>query len=226
MVRLDIKGIIVRNDDGWIYDWFGYENTTPNDVNTAIAKANGETLDVYINSDGGDIFSGSEIYEALRTYAGDCKIHVVGLAASAASVIACARASDIAPTAMVMVHNVSGRADGDYHKMDKNSEVLQKANQTIAAAYMAKTGMTQAEALDMMDKETWLTAQDAVERGLIDSISKPVVQLTAHSSNGMIPPEVLDTLRNKLKRPPSESEETDKSIYQARLDLLKIGGIV
>ena len=163
-MRIDIKGTIISNDDKWIYELFEYDNTSPNDVIKAIDQANGEPLEVYINSGGGDIFAGSEIYSALRSYKGEVNIHVVGFAASAASVIACAGKSDISPTAMFMVHNVSGRAQGDYHVMDKSSDVLRTANKSIAAAYMAKTGMSEKEALAMMDQETWLTAQQAVAK--------------------------------------------------------------
>ena len=219
---VNIKGTVISSDEAWIYDYFGIENVTPKAVNNAIAKANGEKLDVYINSGGGDIFAGSEIYEALRSYKGDVKIHVVGLAASAASVIACARESEIAPTAMVMVHNVSSGASGDYHDMDKQSEILQKANQIIAAAYVEKTGMSESDALKMMDHETWLTAQDAVEKGLCNAISKPqqnsTVQLAASYNSGMLPKSVIDKMRNQL------TNEKQKKQAQTKLNLLKLGG--
>ena len=152
-MRIDVKGTIVSNDDKWIYEWFEMDATCPNDVNKLIDQANGEPLEVYINSGGGDIFAGSEIYSALRSYKGEVNIHVVGIAASAASVIACAGKSDITPTAMFLVHNVSGSAQGDYHVMDKSSDVLQTANRSIAAAYIAKTGMSEQEALAMMDQK-------------------------------------------------------------------------
>ena len=135
-VRMDVKGTIVSSDEAWIYDWFGIENTSPKPIRDALARARGEPVDVYINSGGGDIFAGSEIYSELRAYKGPVALHVTGLAASAASVIACAGPSDISPTGMVMVHNVSGSASGDYHTMDKHSDVLRKANETIAAAYV------------------------------------------------------------------------------------------
>ena len=75
-MRIDVKGTIVPNDDQWIYDLFEIEATSPKIVNDAIANANGDRLDVYINSGGGDVFSGSEIYSALREYSGTVKIHV------------------------------------------------------------------------------------------------------------------------------------------------------
>ena len=219
---VNIKGTVIPSDEAGVYDFFGIENVTPKAVGEAVKKANGEKLDVYINSGGGDIFAGSEIYEALRSYKGDVKIHVVGLAASAASVIACARESEIAPTAMMMVHNVSSGASGDYHDMDKQSEILQKANQIIAAAYVEKTGMSESDALKMMDHETWLTAQDAVEKGLCNAISKPqqnsTVQLAASYNSGMLPKSVIDKMRNQL------TNEKQKKQAQTKLNLLKLGG--
>ena len=221
---VNIKGTIIPSDEARIYDWLGIENVNPKVVHDAIAKANGEKLDVYVNSGGGDIFAASEIYESLRSYKGDVLIHVVGLAASAASVVTCARESEIAPTAMVMVHNVSSYAEGDYRDLKHESEVLQKANKTIANAYIAKTGMTEAEALAMMDKETWLTAQDAVDKKLCNCISKPqqnsttTVQLAASYNSGMLPRNVIDKIRNQL------ATDKLKAKSQTKLNLLKLGG--
>jgi ATP-dependent Clp protease protease subunit len=190
-----------------------------------IDQANGEPLDVYINSGGGDIFAGSEIYSALRSYKGEVNIHVVGFAASAASVIACAGKSDISPTAMFMVHNVSGRAQGDYHVMDKSSDVLRTANKSIAAAYMAKTGMSEKEALAMMDQETWLTAQQAVAKGLIDKIAESQnLKLVAAYQTPLIPQSVIDKVRNIVKNPLNEAGILTPEKAQAKLNLLKLGG--
>lgn len=226
-MRIDIKGAIIPNDDKWIYDWLEWEATCPKDVTSAIEKANGDKLDVYINSGGGSIFAGSEIYAALQEYGGQVQIHVVGLAASAASVIACAAQSDITPTAMLMVHNVSGGAEGDYHDMDKTSEILQKANETIAAAYVAKSGMTEADALAMMDKETWLSAKDAVEKGLIDKIAEPKnLQLVAAFNSPLLPQSAIEKIRNTVKRPlENEADIFMCKTAQAKLKLIKLGGI-
>lgn len=172
-MKISVKGVIVPSEDGWIYDWFGMDYVTPDVVEKSLedAKTAGEDVDIDINSGGGDVFAGSEIYSAIRAYTGKVNIHVVGLAASAASVIACAAHSDISPTAQFMVHNVSAQASGDYHDMDQSSKILKKANKAIAAAYVDKTGMPEKDALDMMDCETWLTAQEAVDYGLIDEIA-------------------------------------------------------
>ena len=225
MADINIKGPIVPSDEAWIYDWFGIECANPKAVNDAIKKANGEKLDVYINSGGGDIFAGSEIYSSLRSYKGDVLIHVVGLAASAASVVASARESEIEPTAMLMVHNVSCTAQGDYHDMKHQAEVLQKANKTVANAYIAKTGMSEAEALALMERETWLTAQEAVEKKLCDRMatstqasgSTNTMQFAASYNSGMLPRNVIDKMR-------ADRTKDTKRESQTKLNLLKLGG--
>lgn len=216
-MKLNIIGDIIPNNDKWVYDWLEYDGTCPNDVHSAVEKANGEPLDVYINSGGGDVFAGSEIYEALRDYSGEVTIHVI-YAASAASVIMCARRSVITRTGMVMVHNVSSLSRGDYHDMDKSSEILQKANRAIAAAYTAKSGKTEAEILEMMDQETWLTGQEAVDVGLVDAISEG--RLIA-SGPGTLPPGVIERIKNEIKNP-FQNRSSRKA--QDKLDFLKLKG--
>lgn len=223
-MKIDIKGVIVPNDDKWVYDWLEYQAVCPRDVLTGLEQANGEPVDVYINSPGGAVFAGSEMYAALREYAGQVRTHVVGEACSAATLPMCAGICDIAPTAMVMVHNVSGASQGDYHAMDKTSQVLQKANQAVAAAYMDKTGKGQAEVLQMMERETWLTAQEAVDLGLADKIAEQHVRLTA-SAGVLLPQEVLDKIRNTVKRPLENEAGFFMRKARAQLNILKIGGI-
>ena len=186
-MRIDVKGAIVPNDEEWIYELFEVDSICPKAVHEEIEAANGEDLDVYINSGGGDVFAGSEIYAALRDYTGTVNIHVTGLAASAASVIACAGDSDIAPTAQGMVHNVMTYAAGNHSDMEKTSERLKQADRAIAAAYVEKTGMSEQDALDLMEAETWLTAQDAVDYGLIDRIAE-------NSNTGHLVAAVIDLL--------------------------------
>lgn len=219
-MRIDIKGTIIPNDYAWIYDFLEWDYAAPKSVQAIIDKANGEQLDVYIDSGGGDIFAGSAIYSALRSYKGVVKIHVVGLAASAASVIACAGESDIAPTAMVMVHNVSTEAHGDYHEMDKSSETLKKANKAIAAAYVEKTGMSEDEALALMDAETWLPANEAVEKGLIDKVADTQNIRLVASTVSLIPRSVVDKLKNLI----TDNNEAELKLAKAKFEFLNLKG--
>lgn len=195
-MKCSIRGVIVPNDDKWMYEWLGMDATCPNDIHAAIGQANGEPLDIDINSGGGDVVQGSEIYAALQAYPGEVRIHIVGQACSAASVIACAGYCDMAPTAMLMIHNVSMGARGDYRAMSHASEVLQTANRAVAAAYKAKTGKNESELLAYMDKETWMTAEDALAAGFVDAIAQPVAgtQLVA-ATGGLLPAQTTHRLR-------------------------------
>ena len=228
-MRIDINGAIVDSEDAWIYDLFDMPCASPKAINKALTEANGDDVEIYINSPGGSVFAGSEIFSAIQEYSGNVNIHITGLAASAASVIAMAGHSEMAPTAQLMVHNVSACAAGNTHDMAHMADVLQKANEAVAAAYVAKTGMSLEDALDLMDAETWLTAKDAKEYGLIDEISEnknankatekdtaDIPSLVASSSNnGMLPEEVI----NKFK---SEKEKIQLDIQMLKLEGSKV----
>lgn len=174
MPRIDIRGVMIPNDYKWFYDWFEEDSTCPRNVQKVLdAMLDGDDLDVYINSPGGVIDVGSEIYTLLRDAGQRCnlKIHVTGEACSAASVAAMAGYCEMAPTALMMVHCVStSRVSGNHSVMEHTAEMLRTADQAMCSAYTAKTGMTEQEALDMMEHETWLTAQQAKDRGLIDAV--------------------------------------------------------
>lgn len=128
-----------------------------------------------LNSGGGDVFAGSEIYSALRAYSlngGGVTVNIVGLAASAASVIAMAGdVVRITPVGQIMIHNayIQG-ASGDYRDMNHMSGVLKNVNLTLANAYRLKTGKSEGELLSMLDDETWLTPEQALRHGFVDEI--------------------------------------------------------
>ena len=221
MRKIEVKGTIVGNADKWIYEWFGMDATCPKDVNAAISEANGEPLLVEINSGGGDVFAGSEIYTALKAYAGTVEINIVGLAASAASVIAQAGHSRISPTALFMVHNVSGSAAGDFHDMQQEAEILQTANKAVAAAYLEKTGKSMEELLGIMDAETWMDAQKAVEYGFVDEVmfaSAP----TLTNGIGALPAQTIHKLKDLL--PARGEENAEVKTVTAKLKLLRLKG--
>jgi ATP-dependent Clp endopeptidase proteolytic subunit ClpP len=220
-LKIDIKGAIIPNNDKWIYDWCNMDATCPNDVNKVIKDANGQAIEVFINSGGGDIFAGSEIFTSLKLYKGELKIHIVGLAASAASVIAMAGKSDISPTAMLMAHNVSSGTSGDYRDMSKMAETLKEANNAIANAYISKTGMSMEDVLKMMDNETWLSAQKAVDLGLVDNVMFENTQLVASYNSGMLPQEVINKIKNTVRNP--QNNNVDFLLQaKAKLKLLNL----
>jgi ATP-dependent protease ClpP protease subunit len=212
-MSVEVKGYIVPDDDQWIYDWFGIGTTAPQNIRQAIADANGAPLDVEISTCyGGDVFSGSTMYSALRGYSGGVRIHITGLAASAASVIAMAGLSDMSPTAQLMVHRVSSMAEGNYHAMDASSASLQEADKAIAAAYVAKAGMSEKDALKLMDAETWITAAHAVELGLVDKISEAAAPQLINAAYGLpLPRAVIEKTRAMLAEKKAGAGEKPES---------------
>lgn len=170
-----IKGAIVPNNDYPFYELLDIEATCAKTVHSQLAVANGQPVEVDINSGGGDVFAGSEIYSALRAYSlngGRVTVNIVGIAASIASVIAMAGdVVRITPVGQIMIHNASIHgASGDYRDMNHMSGVLKGINQTLANAYRLKTGKTEGELLAMLDDETWLTPEQALRHGFVDQI--------------------------------------------------------
>lgn len=207
MVRIEIRGVIVPDDDLWIYEWFDMTATSPQTVRDALKTADGDDVVVVINSTGGDVQAGQEMYTALRSYEGNVTIQVFSLAASAASVVAMAGPSEISPVAQLMIHNVSCRAAGDHRDMEHTAQVLINANEALAAAYVAKTGKSKEDILALMAEETWFTAEQAVQEGFIDRImfaetqtaSQPL-RLAASYGADLLPQNVIEYAKKHFNK--------------------------
>ncbi len=229
--KINIKGVIIPNSYKFFFDWFGMDSTCPNDVEAVLNEASGEDVEVFVNSPGGIIDVGSEIYTMLRSYKGDIKIYVVGEACSAASVISMARYCEMSPTALMMVHCVSTYAGGNHNDFEHVAGVLRTADEALCNAYMTKAGMTKEEALAMMEAETWLTAAQAKEKGLIDAImfeNEEPLRLTA-STFALPSEEQMDKVKQMIKEQtqPSDDNSDGESVFlikkaKAKLNLLKL----
>lgn len=198
MKVIPIKGTIVSNNDSWIYDWFGWDYTAPKNV--ALPET-GEDIEVHINSGGGDVYAGSEIYTALRSYSGKVVVKIVGIAASAASVIAMAGDEvEISPTAQIMIHNVSSNVSGDHNALLHEAEVLEGFNKSIANAYIYKTGKALDDLLSLMDKTTWFDAELAVNQGFADKImfAEEIAPTFAASETPMIPHDFIEKMKSAM----------------------------
>jgi ATP-dependent protease ClpP protease subunit len=229
-VKISVKGPIIPSNYQWIYDWLGMEATSPKKISDQLAQANTENLEVEINSGGGSVFDASEIYTALRDYPGKVTGKIVGMAASAASVIAMAADNLLmAPTGQMMIHNASTISQGDYRDMDHTSEFLKNVNQSIANAYSLKSGKSYDELLSMMDKETWLTAQQALEHNLIDEVmfQDGVGVVASSKDDGLLPKQVIDKIRNELlnnrfNEPAATNQVAAKKEDNVKMDLEKL----
>lgn len=175
MRTVTVNGDIICNDLKWVYDWLEYESCCPADIRKAAAELTDENeeLRVIINSPGGDVQAGQEIYSILKDVKNHVTIEVQSMAASAASMIAMAGDTvKMSPVALLMIHNASTCTSGDYRDMQHTADVLQTVNTAIMQAYIAKTGKTEDELRDMMDRETWLTANQCLKNGFADEIIK------------------------------------------------------
>ena len=216
MGMVEVTGEIIPNDYAWIYDWFEIDYTTPNKIKDAISKLDdGEELEVRINSYGGDVASGQEIYSLLETV--NSKAMIMGQAASAAGFLAMgAKRVEISTVGTIMVHNVwCGGVTGDYHEMDKASEMLKSMNASIAAAFVKKTGKSEEEILEMMDRETWLTANQAVEAGIAEAIIGTTVEPAGKYRNALFGCSVTPEMIEQAKAAKAKEEEEARNRARA-----------
>ncbi|HRO20826.1 head maturation protease, ClpP-related [Alcaligenes phenolicus] len=155
--------ISVYDTIGW--SWEG-EGVTAKRISAALRAIGGRDVTVNINSPGGDFFEGVAIYNLLRAHPHKVTVQVMGLAASAASVIAMAGDEILmGDGAFLMIHNAWAIAVGNRHDMVAASEQLAPFDAAMAEVYAARSGMTSAQTAALMDKETWINASQAVEDG-------------------------------------------------------------
>jgi ATP-dependent Clp protease, protease subunit len=144
-------------------------------------KAIGEVdvLDVRIHSPGGSIFEGLAIYNTLRTHAARKVVHIDGIAASMASIVAMAGDEiEIAENGFVMIHNPLNIAFGESEDLRKTADVMDLLKAQLVAIYARRTGRSEEDVSAWMDAETWMNAQDALQNGFADR-STPELQLAA-----------------------------------------------
>lgn len=223
MKKISIRGPIVSNNVHWIYELFDIDATSPRKVQKELGDANGQDIEVEVNSGGGSVFDGSEIYTSLKEHKANVTVKIMGLAASAASFIAMAGDKILmSPTSQMMMHNASSIAIGDYRDFDHESGVLQNVNQTIANAYRMKSGMSDEKLLKMMDNETWLTPQQALESKLADEImfeqsGSHFVASTHHT--GILPQQVIDKMMNdRFNQQQQDQQQQNEPTNQSSLD--------
>jgi len=128
-------------------------------------------LRVFINSPGGDVFAGQAIYSMLRRHSATKLVYVDGLAASAASLVAMAGDRIVMPrNAMMMIHNPWTWAAGDANTLRAIADDLDKIRESLVAVYEDRTGLERERIIEMLDAETWLTAEEAVALGFATEI--------------------------------------------------------
>ncbi len=168
--ELYIYGDIRKKD--WIDSWFGTgEDVTDSfSLKDALNVVDTPNLTVRINSYGGSVSEGLAIYSLLSDFKGHVKTIVDGFACSAASVVFMAGKERVVPeNGLLMIHNAWTEARGDSNEMKKVAEKLEKVTQPSVDIYVSKTNLSEEEVKEKMDKEEWITSQEAFEWGFSTS---------------------------------------------------------
>lgn len=149
----------------------GWDGATASEVASALERIGAEQVVVNVNSPGGDYFEGVAIYNLLRAHSRKVTVRVIGVAASAASVVAMAGDEvQIAKAGSLMIHNTMMVAFGNRKVMREAADILEKFDGAMAGLYADRTGLERAEIAAMLDAETWLTGEEAVEEGFADAL--------------------------------------------------------
>jgi len=206
-VKDEDTGIRTLYLDGTIAEESWYDDDiTPAAFKADLTSGSGDIV-IWINSPGGDCVAASQIYAMLMDYPGNVTIKIDGIAASAASVIAMAGTKVLmAPTALMMIHNPLTIAIGDTEEMQKAIAMLGEVKESIINAYEIKTGLSRSKISHLMDAETWMNANKAIELGFADAVLTDEKKAVEEVSFAFSRRTVTNTLLNKLmsKVPPKE----------------------
>ena len=206
---LTISGTIA--EDSWVDD-----EVTPQVFQDELSQGKGP-IDLWLNSPGGDCVAASRIYMMLMNYPDDVNVKIDGIAASAASVIAMAGTKvSMAPTAMIMIHNPLTIVGGQKEDLDQAAQMLAETKESIINAYELKTNLPREKISAMMDDETWMNVNKAIELGFADDMlgqNKDITDCYSYSDK-----QSDLVVLNKLKRT-SQNTISVKSL-QKRLSLL------
>ena len=187
-------------------------------------------ITVWINSPGGDCVAAAQIYNMLMDYKGDVTVKIDGIAASAASVIAMAGTKVlVSPVSMLMIHNPMTAAFGNSDEMQKAIEMLSSVKDSIINAYEIKTGLSRAKLSHLMDAETWMDANKAVELGFADGIMSradevedmtvPTVSMLYSKAN--VVNSLMEKIAAKCAIPPKPTRTQKADDLMDRLNLIK-----
>ena len=214
-------------EDSWFDD-----DVTPQMFKEELMDGNGN-ITVWINSPGGDCVAAAQIYNMLREYEGKVTVKIDGIAASAASVIAMAGDTVLmSPVSMMMIHNPMTIAFGDSSEMQKAIDMLAGVKDSIINAYEIKTGLSRVKLAHLMDAETWMDANKAIELGFADEIIQrngavdmevPQVSML-YSKTAVVnslKDKIVEKCRIEQKEVTTETNKVKADSLMSRLNLMK-----
>ena len=196
-------------------DWWTGEGVTAKRISAALRSIGEKDVQVNINSPGGDLFEGVAIYNLLRTHKGKVTVNVLGIAASAASVIAMAGDEILmGDGAFLMIHNAWAYAVGNRHDMLEASERLEPFDMAMADVYSQRSGISKDEIVSMMDKETWINSHDAVEDGFATGyLEQDKITQNTEASQNRKPLAIVEAAMAKAGHSRTFRRETLKELF-------------
>ena len=227
-----MNGEVIPSDYADVYDYLGYENINPKAIKQALNEANGSDVELEINSPGGYVDAGSEIYTALKEYQGQVIAKITGQACSAASWIALAADRvEMSPTAQMMIHRASTISSGNSDDLASDLNALDSLDKSFVDLYSQRTGLDAQEVYRLMCNTTWMNAKEAVDKGFADEImfqndKKPA--LVNADGSLSVKPDTINKIKNLLHGKSTENvvklqenlNKENKSQLQSKLAIL------
>lgn len=204
-----MNGEVIPSDYADVYDYLGYENINPKAIKQALNEANGSDVELEINSPGGYVDAGSEIYTALKEYQGQVIAKITGQACSAASWIALAADRvEMSPTAQMMIHRASTISSGNSDDLASDLNALDSLDKSFVDLYSQRTGLDAQEVYRLMCNTTWMNAKEAVDKGFADEImfqndKKPA--LVNADGSLSVKPDTINKIKNLLHKKSTEN---------------------
>ena len=217
MKTITIKGDVVSDATGKLFDWFDLDSIYPQKVKQAFDNLNGDDVEVIMTTNGGSVFSGQEIYDIIKNYSGKTTLKISGLVASIGTLISCAFDEVyISPVATFMIHNPTlGDVSGEKSDMEKAAQLLETVERTLISAYVSKTGLGESEVSQMMAKETFMTAQETVDNGFADGLIEESQSISLVAGFDNLSNSAFIEKLQKLK----DKEESDLATAEAKARL-------
>lgn len=215
MVKFNFCGDILPNEYAEVWRHYGENNNVcPDDIRQLCENAAGDDIVLYINSDGGAVVAGTEMYSILKEYSGKVTAHIQSRAASSATIVMMACDRIVAePVSLVLIHNPWTTTEGDAETLRMSADELDNVKQSIMNAYAGRMGRERDEISALMDRGVWLDAVKAKENGLVDEVlsAGTASENFANAAYHMMYPsqKMMDEYR-------SEKQEKQNRIAQAK----------
>lgn len=208
VAQIDIFGEIVGEK------WFDEETSATSFRDALKELGDVSTINLSINSGGGSVFDGIAIYNMLKSHKATVNVYIEGLAASIASVIAMAGDTiTMRSGSMLMIHRPFTVLQGNAEEMRKTADTLEKMGDNIVDIYSGRTGISSDDIRNIMNEETWLSAEEAVEQGWATKLDKKEAVMNS------VPKEILGRFSNVPKNVLARVKK--KTLSQDRLNLIE-----